>query len=161
MNKVDAARMEPPLSKLSSIVARSATYEVVLLLKLLYQLLHVAMNDRKRLAPFRRCSVQAPPCTAKSNLSDLQITTVCQPMQQRIERSRTYSITMTFKLFEHLESKNLFLDGVIQNMQLNKSGQQIFIRHSRQFDNTLSKVVNEVTAGGPLSGAAALQSSRP
>jgi hypothetical protein len=38
---------------------------------------------------------------------------------------------MAFKLFEHLESKNLFLDGVIQNLQLDKSGQQISIRHTR------------------------------
>jgi hypothetical protein len=57
MNKVDAARMESPLSMMSSILALSAKSEVLLLLKLVYQLSRMAMNDRKRLAPFRRCSV--------------------------------------------------------------------------------------------------------
>jgi hypothetical protein len=53
MNKVDAARMESPLSMMSSILALSAKSEVLLLLKLVYQLSRMAMNDRKRLAPFR------------------------------------------------------------------------------------------------------------
>ena len=67
--------------------------------------------------------------TAAANADNLAVKQplALQAVQQRIHRARTELVSVAPKLFDHLQSKNRLLAGVIQDVETNQAGIEVAV----------------------------------
>src|SRR6185437_2597901 len=91
------------------------------------QLLDFFLRLRQRFLSRGSRSIYMPTAAANPDNLAVKQPLALQAVQQRIHRARTEPVSVTPKLFDHLQSKNRLLAGVIQDVEPNKPGIEVAV----------------------------------